>query len=85
MAVRDIQRRNEETPALGLGIAYLPEDEFAPHIDEGRLVRVLEDWCTPFAGYYLYYPSRRQPSTAFSLVVDALRYIDGRPVTASGG
>lgn len=85
MAVRDIQRRNEEAPALGLGIAYLPEDEFAPHIDEGRLVRVLEDWRTPFAGYYLYYPSRRQPSTAFSLVVDALRYIDGRPVTASGG
>ena len=57
----------------GLGIAYLPEQEFAPHIAEGRLVRVLEDWCPPFPGYYLYYPSRRQPSPAFSLVVDALR------------
>ena len=57
----------------GLGIAFLPEEEFAPHIDEGRLVRVLEDWCVPFEGYYLYYPSRRQPSPAFSLVLDALR------------
>ncbi|HMM77980.1 MAG TPA: LysR family transcriptional regulator [Gammaproteobacteria bacterium] len=63
----------------GLGIAYLPEEEFAPHIGEGRLVRVLEDWCTPFAGYYLYHPSRRQPSTAFSLVVDALRYSEPNP------
>lgn len=58
----------------GLGVAWLPEEEFAPHIEEGRLVRVLEDWCAPFPGYYLYYPSRRQPSPAFSLVVDALRF-----------
>lgn len=58
----------------GLGVAWLPEDEFASHIEEGRLVRVLEEWCPPFPGYYLYYPSRRQPSPAFSLVVDALRY-----------
>ncbi|ETV37129.1 hypothetical protein Q048_00038 [Pseudomonas aeruginosa BWHPSA043] len=58
----------------GLGIAWLPEEEFAPHIDEGRLLRVLENWCPPFPGYYLYYPNRRQPSPAFSLVVDALRY-----------
>jgi DNA-binding transcriptional LysR family regulator len=57
----------------GLGIAFLPEEEFAPHIEEGRLVRVLQDWCPPFAGYHLYYPSRRQHSPAFSLVVDALR------------
>jgi DNA-binding transcriptional LysR family regulator len=57
----------------GLGIAYLPEEEFAPHIEEGRLVRVLQDWCPPFSGYHLYYPSRRQHSPAFSLVVDALR------------
>jgi DNA-binding transcriptional LysR family regulator len=57
----------------GLGIAFLPEEEFAPHLEEGRLVRVLEDWCPPFPGYYLYYPSRRQPSHAFSLVVNALR------------
>ncbi|WP_069865770.1 LysR family transcriptional regulator [Pseudomonas citronellolis] len=58
----------------GLGVAWLPEEEFAPHLEEGRLVRVLEDWCTPFPGYYLYYPSRRQPSPAFSLVVKALRF-----------
>ena len=57
----------------GLGIAFLPEEEFAPHIAQGCLVRVLKDWCPPFAGYFLYYPSRRQPSPAFSLVVDALR------------
>jgi DNA-binding transcriptional LysR family regulator len=57
----------------GLGIAYLPEEEFEPHLQEGRLMRVLEDWCPPFAGYYLYYPSRRQPSPAFSLVSNALR------------
>ncbi|MGO3132988.1 MAG: LysR family transcriptional regulator [Alcaligenes sp.] len=57
----------------GLGIALLPEDEFIPHIEEGRLIRVLKDWCAPFSGYYLYYPSRRQPSAAFSLVLNALR------------
>lgn len=57
----------------GLGIAFLPEEEFAPHIEEGRLIRVLDDWCEPFSGYHLYYPSRRQPSPAFSLVVNALR------------
>lgn len=57
----------------GLGIAFLPEEEFAPHIEEGRLLRVLQDWCPPFSGYHLYYPSRRQPSPAFSLVVGALR------------
>lgn len=60
----------------GLGVAFLPEEEFAPHIEEGRLVPVLEDWCAPFEGYYLYYPSRRQPSPAFSLVVAALRAQD---------
>jgi DNA-binding transcriptional LysR family regulator len=58
----------------GMGIAFLPEDEFSPHIEEGRLVRVLEDWCPPFPGFHLYYPSRRHPSPAFSLVLDALRY-----------
>ena len=57
----------------GLGIAFLPVEEFAPHIEEGRLVCVLQDWCPPFSGYHLYYPSRRQHSPAFSLVVDALR------------
>jgi DNA-binding transcriptional LysR family regulator len=58
----------------GLGIALLPEDELLSHMVAGRLVRVLEDWCPKFAGYHLYYPSRRQPSPAFALVVEALRF-----------
>lgn len=58
----------------GLGIAFLPEEEFGTHMLEGKLIRVLEEWCPPFPGYYLYYPSRKQPSPAFSLVVDALRF-----------
>ncbi|MEN4887307.1 LysR family transcriptional regulator [Enterobacter ludwigii] len=62
-----------EAALAGFGIAFLPEDEFGDHIAEGRLIRVLEPWCLPFPGYYLYYPSRKQPSPAFSLVVDALR------------
>ncbi|CAH6637198.1 LysR family transcriptional regulator [Pseudocitrobacter vendiensis] len=58
----------------GFGIAFLPEEEFGTHIAEGRLIRILDPWCMPFPGYYLYYPSRKQPSPAFSLVVDALRH-----------
>ncbi|MGB9096822.1 LysR family transcriptional regulator [Erwinia sp.] len=58
----------------GHGIAWLPEEEFSPYLNEGKLVRVLENWCPQFSGYYLYYPSRRQPSKAFSLVLDALRF-----------
>lgn len=57
----------------GLGVAYLPEEEFAPYIEEGRLVRMLADWCPWFSGYHLYYPSRRLPSPAFKLILDALR------------
>jgi len=57
----------------GLGITLLPEDELMPYLEDGRLVRVLEDWCPKFEGYHLYYPSRRQPSPAFTLVVQALR------------
>jgi DNA-binding transcriptional LysR family regulator len=58
----------------GLGLAYAPEDMVKPHLATGRLMRVLEDWCEPYSGYHLYYPSRRQVSPAFSLLVDALRY-----------
>jgi len=58
----------------GLGLAYLPEDQVLAHIAKGRLIRVLEDWCPPFPGYHLYYPSRRHASPAFALVLDALRY-----------
>ncbi|MET2827099.1 LysR family transcriptional regulator [Mesorhizobium shangrilense] len=60
----------------GLGLAYLPEDQVRTHLASGELVRVLSDWCTPFPGYHLYYPSRRQATPAFSLLVDALRYRD---------
>ncbi|CAJ0808789.1 HTH-type transcriptional regulator PgrR [Ralstonia psammae] len=63
-----------EAALAGLGVALLPEDEVMSHVTAGRLMRVLEDWCPKFAGYHLYYPSRRQPSPAFSLVVDALRF-----------
>ena len=58
----------------GLGLAYVPEDLAQPSIAAGRLKRVLEDWCPPYSGYHLYYPSRRQSSPAFALLVDALRY-----------
>jgi len=58
----------------GFGLVYLPEDLVEAAIQEGRLVRVLADWCPPRPGYHLYYPSRRQPSPAFALVVDALRH-----------
>ena len=58
----------------GLGLAYLPEDYVEKLVGHGRLVRVLEDWCAPFPGYHLYYPSRRQPSPAFAVLVEALRY-----------
>ena len=58
----------------GLGLAYLTEGHVQPYISRDQLVRVLSDWCPPFSGYHLYYPSRRQPSPAFSLLVDALRY-----------
>lgn len=58
----------------GAGLAFMLEDTVQAHLDDGSLVRVLEDWCSPFPGYHLYYPSRRQPSSAFALIVDALRY-----------
>ena len=58
----------------GLGLAYLPEDQVHPHLTAGRLVRVLEDWCPPFAGYHLYYPSHRQHTPAFALLIEALRW-----------
>ena len=58
----------------GLGLAYLPEGMVEPHIAKGRLKRVLSEWCPPYSGYHLFYPSRRQSSAAFSLLVDALRH-----------
>jgi DNA-binding transcriptional LysR family regulator len=58
----------------GFGVAYVPEDLTQPHLARGRLKRVLEDWCPPFSGYHLYYPSRRQTTPAFALLVEALRH-----------
>jgi DNA-binding transcriptional LysR family regulator len=63
------------TAALeGLGLAYIPQEMVEPHLAQGRLKRVLADWCQPYSGYHLFYPSRRQSSAAFSLVVEALRH-----------
>jgi DNA-binding transcriptional LysR family regulator len=58
----------------GYGLAYVPEDLAQPYLARGRLNRVLADWCPPFPGHHLYYPNRRQPTPAFTLLVDALRY-----------
>lgn len=58
----------------GLGLIFLPEDMVQPYIDKGKLMRVLEDWCAPFSGYHLYYPSRRQHTLAFSTLLEALRH-----------
>ncbi|ACB95399.1 LysR family transcriptional regulator [Beijerinckia indica] len=58
----------------GFGLGFVMEDQVTAHLADGRLIRVLEDWCPPFPGYHLYYPSRRQPSAAFAVLVEALRY-----------
>ncbi|WP_159012067.1 LysR family transcriptional regulator [Bradyrhizobium sp. S69] len=60
--------------AAGFGLGFVMEDQVAQQLADGRLIRVLEDWCPSFAGYHLYYPSRREPSAAFALLVEALRY-----------
>jgi DNA-binding transcriptional LysR family regulator len=58
----------------GSGLAYVPESMAQPHLTKGRLKRVLEEWCLPYSGYHLFYPSRRQPSAAFAFVVETLRH-----------
>ncbi|MER8485665.1 LysR family transcriptional regulator [Mesorhizobium sp. M1322] len=58
----------------GFGLAYVPQDVAEPHLESGRLIRVLDEWSPPWPGYYLYYPSRRQTSPAFALLIDALRH-----------
>ena len=58
----------------GFGLAYVPENTVQTHLADGSLIRVLADWCPPYPGYHLYYPSRRQPTPAFALLVNALRY-----------
>jgi DNA-binding transcriptional LysR family regulator len=63
-----------DSAVAGLGLGDLPEDIVGGHIAAGRLVRVLADWSTSMSGYHLYYPSRRQPTAAFSLLVEALKF-----------
>ncbi len=63
-----------EAAVQGLGLAITLETRIEDHLRDGRLVRVLEDWCEPFSGFHLYYPSRRQMTPAFALIIDALRY-----------
>jgi DNA-binding transcriptional LysR family regulator len=58
----------------GFGLTYVPEGLAQPHVAKGRLKQVLADWCPQFSGYHLWYPSRRQPSAAFALLVEALRH-----------
>jgi DNA-binding transcriptional LysR family regulator len=60
--------------AAGMGLAFMLEDAARDYLADGRLVRLLEEWCPPFPGYHLYYPSRRQLSPAFTLLVEALRH-----------
>ncbi|MCL6408430.1 LysR family transcriptional regulator, partial [Dickeya dadantii] len=67
-------RQRIDAAQIGLGLAYVPEDSVRDDIASGRLIQVLTEWCPPFPGYYLYYPSRKQHTTAFSLFVEALRY-----------
>jgi DNA-binding transcriptional LysR family regulator len=69
-------RQRLDSALQGLGLAYMPEDVATPCIASGDLVRVLEDWCPPFTGYHLYYPSRRHSSPAFSLLAEAMRFKD---------
>jgi DNA-binding transcriptional LysR family regulator len=57
----------------GRGLAYLPEDRVRGPLARGQLVQVLSDWCAPFSGYHLYYPSRRHAASALAVMVDALR------------
>jgi DNA-binding transcriptional LysR family regulator len=58
----------------GCGLAFVLEEHVSDYVADGRLMRVLADWCPPFSGYHLYYPTRRQLTPAFALLVDALKY-----------
>ena len=80
-----------EAALAGLGLAYLPEEQVRAQLESGELIRALADWCPPFPGYHLYYPSRRQPTPAFAALLNALRHRDpsaprqsaGRPLAAT--
>lgn len=76
--VLDSVSQTRRATLAGLGVAFVLEDVVQEDIAAGRLVHVLEDWCPPFAGYYLHYQRRREKSPAFSLLLDALRYSNDR-------
>ena len=73
LTFNNLSSRLEATIA-GMGLALVPEDTVEAAVSEGKLVKVLEEWCEPFPGYYLYYPSRRQHTAAFARLIEALRY-----------
>jgi DNA-binding transcriptional LysR family regulator len=77
MVFNNIAMRREAALA-GLGLAYLPEDQVTALVAEGRLLRVLDDWCAPYTGYSLYYPARQHATGAFAVLLETLRY---RPET----
>lgn len=68
----------KDAALAGFGLAYLPEEEVKTCLETGSLIQVLADWCPPFPGYHLYYPSRRQQTPAFSLFVEVLMQSSGR-------
>jgi hypothetical protein len=70
----ELKARVRQAAVAGFGLACVLDDLVQSHLKDGQLVRVLDDWCPPFPGYHLYYPSRRQPTPAFALLVEALRY-----------
>jgi DNA-binding transcriptional LysR family regulator len=74
-----------EAARAGLGLAYLPEEQARAQLESGELIRALADWCPPFPGYHLYYPSRRQPTPAFAVLLNALRHRDASPPRQSAG
>ncbi|MEB6335950.1 LysR family transcriptional regulator [Serratia rhizosphaerae] len=74
-------RQRIDAASEGLGLTFVPEDAIQEEVANGRLMTVLDEWCPPLSGYYLYYPSRKQHTTAFSLLLEALRY----PPPATGG
>lgn len=67
-------RQRIDAAVAGFGLAFVPDDTVQDELADGRLLRVLETWCPPFPGYYLYYPSRKQHTTAFALFIAAIRY-----------
>jgi len=67
-------RPTVEAAVAGMGISFVPDESAREYLSSGALVQVLDEWCPPISGFHLYYPSRRQQSPAFAVILDALRY-----------